>query len=143
MKLQKTTLISLLTFILLLSVTIGHFLPPTGVLIIPVTISLMTGVIIFTNNEFNILTKSILCYLYIGLNDIGIKLFAGGINDSEGTGWVHLMLFIGLVPSLIMLLIGVFQDKRSTISTNVISILLFISLIFIHLQIFENLGMGD
>lgn len=143
MKLQKTTLIGFLTLILLLIVIIGHFLPPTGVLITPVTISLMAGVIIFTNNEFSILIKSILCYLYIGLNDIGIKLFAGGIHDSEGTGWIHVMLFIGLVPCFIMLLIGVFQDKGSTNWIKAISILVFILLIFIHLQIFETLGMVD
>jgi len=140
MKLQKTTLISLLMLILLISIIVGHFLPPSGILGVPIVISLMTGLIIFANSEFNILIKSLLCYLFIALNDIGIKLFAGGIHDMEGVGWINMMLLIGLGISFVMLLIGVFRDRISKNWTKVLSVLLFILLIYIHLRIFETLG---
>ena len=143
MKISKIMLVGLLTLILLLSITIGHFLPPLGILAIPVVIPLMIGLIIFTDNGFNSLAKSVLSYLFIGLNDIGIKLFAGGIHDSEGTGWTHLMLFIGLIPSSIMLFRAVSRDKNASKWFKTISILLFILLIIIHLIIFETLGMVD
>lgn len=78
--------------------------------------------------------------LFIGLNDIGIKLFAGGIHDYEGLGWIHMMLFIGLVPSLIMLLIGTFRDKNSTIWTKLGAIIIFVALISAHFQLFKKLG---
>ena len=143
MKLSKIMLVGLLTLILLISITIGHFLPPLGILAIPIIITLMTGLIIFTGNGFNILVKSVLSYLFIGLNDIGIKLFAGGIHDSEGTGWIHLMLFIGLIPSSIILFRAVYRDKNVTKWIKTIGILLFILLIIIHLKIFETLGMVD
>ena len=140
MKLQKIVLISLLILILSLSVIIGHFLPPTGILAAPIVISVMTALVIFTNNDFSILAKSILSYLFIGLNDIGIKLFAGGRHDMEGIGWIHMLLFIGLVPCFIMLLIGVFRDKGSAIEIKILSILVFILLIYVHLEVFETLG---
>jgi len=140
MKLQKITLIGLLTLILLLSVIVGRFLPPTGILITPLVISLMTGLIIFTDNSFSILIKSVLSYLFIGLNDIGIKLFAGGLHDKEGIGWIHTLLFIGLIPCFVMLLIGIFRDKNSTTWIKALSILIFTLLIYVHLEIFETLG---
>jgi len=141
MQLQRATPKNLFKpiIILIFGIAIGHFLP-MGILVIPVTISLITGIIIFVDNGFNILIKSVLCYLFIGLNDIGIKLFAGGIHDMEGIGWIHMLLFIGLVPSFIILLTKVLRDKSSTNWMKAISILIFILLIFIHLQIFETLG---
>ncbi|KIO74562.1 hypothetical protein TH53_25735 [Pedobacter lusitanus] len=78
--------------------------------------------------------------MYIGLNDIGIKLFSGGRHDMEGVGWIHTMLFIGLVPCFIMLLIGVFRDKDSSIWLKVLSVIIFVLLIYAHLEIFETLG---
>lgn len=140
MKLQKISIIGLLTLVLLLNIIIGHFLPPTGILITPLIISVMIGLIVFTDNSLNIFEKSVLSYLYIGLNDIGIKLFSGGRHDMEGIGWIHTMLFIGLVPCFIMLLIGVFRDKNSSIWLQVLSVIIFVLLIYAHLEIFETLG---
>jgi len=140
MKLQNIVLISLSALVLSLSVIIGHFLPPTGILAAPVVVSVMTALIIFTDNDFSILVKSVLSYLFIGLNDIGIKLFAGGRHDMEGIGWIHMLLFIGLVPCFSMLLIGVFRDKRSAIGIKTLSIVVFILLMYVHLEIFETLG---
>ncbi|WP_158797335.1 hypothetical protein [Pedobacter sp. L105] len=140
MKLQKTTLIGLLILILLISIIIGHFLPPAGILATPVVISVMTGLIVFTNVDFNIFAKLFLSYLFIGLNDIGTKLYAGGIHDMEGIGWIHTLLFIGLIPCFIMILIGVYQDKMSVAWVKIVSVLTFILLIYIHLEVFETLG---
>ncbi|MFD1258862.1 hypothetical protein ACFQ3S_18790 [Mucilaginibacter terrae] len=143
MKLQKIILIGLLTLLLLISTVIGHFLPPTGILTSPIVISIIAGLIMFSDNSFNVIVKSILTYLFIGLNDIGIKLFSGGIHDTEGMGWIHMLLFIGLVPSFIMLLVSVVRDKNSTNWIKAFSILLFILLINIHLQLFDTLGVQE
>ncbi|SHN28428.1 hypothetical protein [Mucilaginibacter sp. OK098] len=140
MKLKRAKLISLLIFMLLLSVTGGHFLPPFGVLFSPIIMSLMTYLILFTHNSFKILAKSVLSYLCIGLNDVGIKLFAGGVHDFEGMGFVHLLLFIGLAPCLVMLLMAVKSDEHSNKWIKVLSIVVFILLIYIHIQLFQTLG---
>lgn len=140
MKRKKVILAGLLMPILLLNTVIGHFLPPTGIVVTPAIISIMTGLIVFTDTDFNIFVKSVLSYLFIGLNDIGIKLFAGGRHDMEGVGWIHMFLFIGLVPCFIILLIGVFRDKRSAVDIKILSILVFILLMYLHLERFETLG---
>lgn len=130
----------LLIILLLASIVISHFLPPSGIFMTPVTISIMTGLILFSDTDFSILVKSVLSYLLIGLNDIGIKLFAGGKSDLAGMGWIHLFLFIGLVPCFIMLLISVFRDKMSSLGIKALSVLIFMLLIYMHLKIFETLG---
>jgi hypothetical protein len=135
MKLTPIALFSLLTVILLSSVVIGHFLPPTGILFIPFVISVATAIIVFTDSGFNVLLKSILCYLFIGLNDIGIKLFAGGRHDMEGIGWVYLLLFIGLVPCSTMLVMAVIRDKRSATWLKLMSVISFTLLIWLHLEV--------
>src|ERR1700744_576116 len=106
MKLKNVTVIGLLILILLLSAAIGHFLPPAGLLASPIVMPLLTGIVFTSYSDFNIFFKSILTYLFIGLNDIGIKLFAGGIHDAEGVGWIEMLFFVGLVPSFIILLIS-------------------------------------
>ena len=141
MKLQKATLIGLLTSILLLSVILVHFLPAVGILTSPIIIALIAGLIVYTNDSFNLIIKSVLAYLFIGLNDIGIKLFSGGIHDTEGLGWINLMLIAGSVLAFIMLIIGVLRDNKGTAYwIKAVSILIFILLIYIHLQVFQSLG---
>jgi len=100
----------------------------------------MIGLILFTDVDFNIFVKIFLSYLFIGLNDINIKLFAGGLHDMEGIGWIHMLLFIGLIPCFIMLLIAVYQDKVFNIWIKILGVLMFILMIYIHLEIFETLG---
>lgn len=141
MKLKKVAPIGLTTLILLLSIIVGHFLPPAGILLSPVIISLMTGIIVFADNGSGVLIKSTISYLYIGMNDVGIKLFAGGIHDSEGEGFIHLFLFIGLIPCFIILLMAVINDRNSNKWTKALSVVVFILLLCAHLLIFQTLGM--
>ncbi len=129
-----------MALILILSITLGHFFSPVGILAIPLVIPLITWLIIYTDNGFNVLVKSVLCYVLIGLNDIGIRLYAGGIHDSEGNGLIVFMMFIGLIPAFIILLIGVIKSPVGSNWIKVISVLLFILLIIIHLKIFGWLG---
>jgi hypothetical protein len=100
----------------------------------------VTAIIVFTDSGFNVFVKSILCYLFIGLNDIGIKLFAGGRHDMEGIGWVYMLLFIGLVPGSIMLVMAVIRDKRSATWLKLMSVISFTLLICLHLKVFKTLG---
>ncbi len=73
MKLQKTSIFGILMLVLLLNTIIGYFLPPTGILITPLIISVVIGLIMFTDNGFDIIEKSVLSYIFIGSNDIGVK----------------------------------------------------------------------
>jgi len=94
-----------------------------------------------TDYELPILIKSLISYSFIGLNDIGIKLFAGGIHDYEGLGWIYMLLLIGLVPCSIILIIGVLRDEKSVAITKLISVFIFVLLIYVHLELFNSVGL--
>gem|GEM_PF-6104304 len=77
--------ISILILISFFSVVIGHLFPPNGILISPIVMIGQTVIIVF-NSRYNVVQKALLCYLFIGTNDIGIKLFAGGYTIRWGWG---------------------------------------------------------
>jgi len=141
MVIQKVTLISSLLGLLLVTTIVGHFFPPTSILVTPFVITVMTGLIMLTDYELPILIKSLISYSFIGLNDIGIKLFAGGIHDYEGLGWIYMLLLIGLVPCSIILIIGVLRDEKSVAITKLISVFIFVLLIYVHLELFNSVGL--
>ncbi len=134
------SLLSLLVLILFISNVIGHFFPPVGILASPVFIIIMVGLIIFTANNFKFFIKCLLAYSFIGLNDVGLRLFAGGIHDSEGIGWINALFFAGLLPCVIMLFAWLFRNRNSVNWISISGVLLFVFLIYIHLQIFKTLG---
>ena len=78
----------------------------------------------------------------MALNDISIKLYSGGTHDNEGLAWVHLLLFIGLVPTFGILLTTILKRKEERLTKRIIAIVLFVGLIAGHLQLFSNLGLG-
>jgi hypothetical protein len=140
MQLTKYAVLTLLVLILLVPIIGGHFLPPMGTLLTPITVSLTTALIALGDDIWSGVLKSLLAYVCIGLNDIGTKLFAGGIYDAEGIGWIHMMLFIGLVPAFIILAVGVFRSQQSTLKMKILSMLLFVVLLALHFEVFATLG---
>jgi len=141
MKTNGLTLGGKLIGILFFNILVGHYFPPTGIFSIPIVISLATGLIVFNDNDLTIFQQILLVYGFIALNDIGTKLFAGGIHDWQGLGWIHAMLFASLIPCFIMLVIGAFRDKTTSVNMKVLSLSLFPLLIYVHLVLFVEVGL--
>lgn len=108
----------------------------------PYVLILISVFIGLLNTEIKPIWKSVLLAGLIILNDIGLKLFSGGSHDSEGLGWIHMMLFIGLIPAFGLLIAGVFKTKKGVLRNKWIAILVFPILIWIHLLLFSDLGLG-
>ncbi len=140
MKNKKTLIASI--GIVILNIVIGHFLAPMGILLTPIVLIAIALIIWFGNNELSLTCKGILLGVLISFHDIGIKLFSGGIHDYEGKGWIHAMLFIGLIPAFGILVGGAIKDKNEPIRNKWIAVVLFSILISLHLLIFEDLGIG-
>lgn len=121
---------------------IGHFLAPGGILLTPLVLALTTALVVFGTEKINAIGLSALTYLFVALNDIAIKLWSGGSHDSPGLGWIHLMLFIGLVPACIFLFRAIVRRRNDSTVTKIIAIGLFAGLIVLHLYMFGKLGLG-
>lgn len=139
---NNTTALGLATLIVVLNGLIGHFFAPNGIMLTPIVLTITTSLVCFGTKNIKIIFISALTYLFVALNDISIKLYSGGSHDNEGLGWVHLLLFVGLVPTFGILLATVLKHKEETVTNKIIAVVLFIGLIVGHLQIFSNLGLG-
>lgn len=139
---NNTTALGLATLTVVLNGLIGHFFAPNGIMLTPIVLTITTSLVCFGTKNIKIIFISALTYLFVALNDISIKLYSGGSHDNEGLGWVHLLLFVGLVPTFGILLATVLKHKEETVTNKIIAVVLFIGLIAGHLQIFSNLGLG-
>lgn len=136
----KTILLSL--GIVIANDFIGHIFAPNGIMFTPIVLIFISILIGILNKELNPIWKSTLLAGLIILHDIGIKLYSGGRHDHEGLGWVHLMLFVGLIPAFGILIVGIFKTKKITKRNKWIATVLFPILIWIHLLLFSDLGLG-
>jgi hypothetical protein len=128
--------------IVILNIIIDHLFAPTGMMLTPIILTLGSFLIAFMTINIKPIWKSILIFGLVVLHDVGIKLYGGGSHDSEGQGWIHLLLFIGLLPTFGILMTTILRDKNESILNLVISISIFPILIFIYLHFFSDLGIG-
>ncbi len=136
----KTIFISL--GVVIANNVIGHFFAPNGIMFTPIVLIVISFLIGILNKELKPIWKSAILAGLVSIHDIGIKLYAGGTHDYEGLGWVHSMLFIGLLPAFVLLIIGVFRAKNETKFDKWVAVVLFPVLICIHLLLFSDLGLG-
>ncbi len=130
------------TLTVILNGLIGHFFAPNGIMLTPIVLTITSSLICFGTKNIRVIFISILTFLFVALNDISIKLYSGGTHDNEGLGWVHLLLFVGLVPTFGILLSSVLKRDDEKSINKIVAIIIFVGLIAIHLQLFSNLGLG-
>lgn len=90
---------------------LGHFLPPFSIFFTPFVLG--TTTYLLSSSSFEFPTRVLLIISTIISNDILIKLFAGGIHDVEGAGWINLFFFFGVTASTIIAVVMSYQSDRS------------------------------
>jgi hypothetical protein len=139
---NNTIVLALATLTVILNALIGHYFAPDGILLTPFVLTITSFLVCFLTENIRVIFISILTFLFVALNDIAIKLYAGGKHDNEGLDWIHLFLFFGLIPTFVFLSIAVFKRKSEKLAIKLMAIGLFIALTYIHLQLFSRLGLG-
>ncbi len=140
MRIAKLVLVSIA--VVIVNILIGHFFAPNGIMLTPIVLIIVSILVGIIDSKLKSIGKSAIIAGLIGLHDIGIKLFSGGRHDLEGLGWVHLMLFIGLVPAFGILIGGIIKTKEDSAKNKWIAIIAFPIIIWIHHLLFERLGLG-
>ena len=121
---------------------VGHFIPPTSVVLTPFLLPLLATIIFHKENEMGIIIKSLLLALLVILNDAGIKLYAGGAHDRQGLSFVNGAMLIGLVPAFGILTFSILRRKEQSVNRCIVAILVLPALISIYLIFFMSLGLG-
>ncbi len=121
----------------LVSNFLGHVLAPSSILLTPLLVGFITWVIVNKCN-YSLVIKFLIIIFLILLNDIIIRLFAGGAHDSEGNAWIFLFFIIGILVSFITFLIYGIIKKHIWIT--IICILVSIPIYYYYLDNFGTLG---
>jgi len=128
-------------FIVFMNGALGRHSAPHAIFMTPVVICVTTLLVVLRTKNISSIYLSILTYAFIALNDILIKLYSSGTHDHQGAGWIHLMMFIGLVPSFGGLVAKVVRLKNESKQRRWFAVILFVVLMIIHLEYFKDLGM--
>lgn len=120
---------------------LGHYIPPTSIFITPVIIGGITALLSMTTFRVYFIILFILIVIF--LNDILIKLSAGGISDFEGAGLINLFFIFGVIVSTIIALISLFYSrKRNRVMTIFLCLLIPVASYF-YIPYFDFLGLID
>ena len=139
---RNILILGLAFIVVLLNGLIGHFFAPNGIFLTPFVLTITASLIAFRTKNLKPIWKSVLIYSFMALNDFSIKLYSGGSHDNEGLGFVHLFLFIGLLPTFGILITTITNDKQTTTKDKILAITIFPILTGIHLYLFSGLGLG-
>ncbi|MGV4438824.1 hypothetical protein ACQ1PL_04905 [Ornithobacterium rhinotracheale] len=121
----------------------GYYFAPDEITITPLVVSLTALLVCFGTKNLRLIYIAIWTYIFLGLNDILIKLFGGGMHDSLGQTLINSASWIGLVPVLIILITKLIKTKNiETTTERVKASILFVILVIIHFVLFLNLGQG-
>ena len=139
-KMTDSIKIILVLLIIVLITILGHYFPPTSLILSPFTIGILTSLLIST--DFKAGYRILLITLAIILNDIFIKRFAGGRNDLEGAAFINAFLFIGLIISTVIILIKTAVLKNTNTVIKILLILMMPAIMVLYMSYFELYGLS-
>jgi len=140
MKREEIILVLSLVIIVLINGLIGCFLAPFGIVFTPVLIFFTTYNICKKCKEMNVILISYFAYLFVALNDVLIKIYAGGTNDYQGLGFILAFTIFGLIPSFLYFVFNIYK-RNEKMEYKIIAVLLFLFLIICHHNMFSKLGL--
>lgn len=93
---------------------IGHYFAPDGITYTPLVIGITSCLVTLATKGLTPIWKGIFTFIFIALNDVSLKLYAGGTHDDEGEAILQMMLFLGLIPAIGFLIASNGRDKVAT-----------------------------
>lgn len=131
-----------LSFLLLISNwIIAYYIPPYGIFLTPVFISIITILISVEKilyslfeikNTLKAIWKSLFSTFFICIQDVGLNIYAGGTHDAAGKAIIFLFFICGLGQGIAIITTGLFIDKKHSLKSKIISLVIFIALLGIY-----------
>jgi hypothetical protein len=135
---SNKTALGLAALTVIINGFIGHYSAPNGILLTPLVLIITSLLVCYGTKKINHIFTSFLAYLFVALNDISIRLFAGGNHDSAGVLLINIFLLIGLAPAFSILWVNILNQKVETIKKQITALATFIILIILHFILFKN-----
>lgn len=105
--------------LIIISNIIGNSSPPFSVLATPWVLTIVIAIINFPLYKTSFSRTVIYNYGLLLVNDILVRLFAGGIDDPEGRAWISVMFILSfLISTIVMFVYGSLKSKNSKENTD-------------------------
>ncbi|WP_461451614.1 hypothetical protein [Mucilaginibacter sp.] len=127
--------------LIIINSLLGYYLPPISIIFTPVVVGLTTYVLARTNIKIYFIIIFII--ITLALNDILVKITAGGTSDFEGAGLINLLFFVTVIISTIIA-ISILIDKKKERTLIVVLFCLLIPVASCcYISYFDFLGLTD
>ena len=109
--------------IIFISNVVGHFAAPFSIFVTPIILPFVIGAVNFSLYKVNYYLTVLYGFGLLLLNDILIRLYAGGTNDDAGKAWIMLFFIIAFcICVLTMTTIAFRGNKLETTKKKILSI---------------------
>ena len=105
--------------LIIISNIIGNSSPPFSVLATPWVLTIVIAIINFPLYKTSFSKTVIYNFGLLLVNDILVRLFAGGIDDDEGKAWISIMFILSfLISTIVMFVYGSLKSENSKENTD-------------------------
>ena len=102
---MKIILIILLGFGIMIAANLaGHYFPPFSLTTSFIYINIIIGIVNLKLYKFNFKITIIYNFILLVINDLLIRLYAGGTHDSQGMAWCWIMFHLGFIIATIIMI---------------------------------------
>lgn len=115
---MKSTYIFIGLLIILGANLAGHFFPPFSLMTSFLYMNLIVGLVNLPLYKINYNYTVVYNLILLLINDLFIRLYAGGNHDSQGMGWCWLMFHIGFIISTLIMIIYWATNFRNMSAEN-------------------------
>ena len=99
--------------IIIISNFIGHFAAPFSIFVTPIVLFIIIGAINFSLYIENYYLTVLYGFGLLLLNDILVRLYAGGVHDDAGKAWIMLFFIITFCISILTMTAFAFTINKS------------------------------
>jgi len=133
MKNDNRILLNLGIAIILFNFFLIVFGQPLGFVLIPLCLPLASAFIVLRPNGLGVLAKSLTLLGMISFLDLGLKTVLAGPFDAKAQGWMHLLLFMGIIPAFLIYLFGIVREKDARAYEKWVSVLVFMGCLSLYM----------
>ena len=133
MKKEKNNYLLIGIYVVFFNSVLAFLVQPLGFMIIPICLPIASSFIVFKPNGLGVLAKSLSLVGMISFLDLALKAIPAGPFEAEGQGWIHLFLFMGIIPSFIIYLFGIAQEKEAGADEKWVAVLAFVGCLSLYM----------
>ena len=113
---NKLLFVVLGLMIIFISNIVGHFAAPFSILVTPIVLTLVIGAVNFSLYKMNYYLTVVYGFGLLLLNDILVRMYAGGTHDDVGKAWI--MLFFIIAFCICVLTMTTFAFRLNKLDTT-------------------------